>query len=340
MIKTDVIIIGAGPVGLFAVHQLGIKGLKAEVIDNLDKAGGQCIELYPEKPIYDIPAVPECTGKELTDNLLKQIKPFKTNFHYSERVDEVIKDKDNWIIKTNRGKNFTAPNIIIAGGVGSFEPRKLTLKDAEKFEGKSVFYSITDKEFFKNKNISIFGGGDSALDWALELSKTSQVTLIHRRNEFRGAPHTLSEIKKLEEQGKISIKTPCQITSIEGDKIIKSIDIKYDNEKTEKIKTDLILSFFGLIMKLGPIAEWGLNMDKKVISVNSNNFQTNKPGIFAVGDICSYPGKLKLILSGFHEVALASVECFKRARPNEKYRFEFTTSSKTIQERLGRELKK
>jgi len=340
MIKTDVIIIGAGPVGLFAVHQLGIKGLKAEVIDNLDKAGGQCIELYPEKPIYDIPAVPECTGKELTDNLLKQIKPFKTNFHYSERVDEVIKDKDNWIIKTNKGKNFTAPNIIIAGGVGSFEPRKLTLKDAEKFEGKSVFYSITDKEFFKNKNISIFGGGDSALDWALELSKTSQVTLIHRRNEFRGAPHTLSEIKKLEEQGKISIKTPCQITSIEGDKIIKSIDIKYDNEKTEKIKTDLILSFFGLIMKLGPIAEWGLNMDKKVISVNSNNFQTNKPGIFAVGDICSYPGKLKLILSGFHEVALASVECFKRARPNEKYRFEFTTSSKTIQERLGRELKK
>ena len=340
MIKTDVIIIGAGPVGLFAVHQLGIKGLKAEVIDNLDKAGGQCIELYPEKPIYDIPAVPECTGKELTDNLLKQIKPFKTNFHYSERVDEVIKDKDNWIIKTNKGKNFTAPNIIIAGGVGSFEPRKLTLKDAEKFEGKSVFYSITDKEFFKNKNISIFGGGDSALDWALELSKTSQVTLIHRRNEFRGAPHTLSEIKKLEEQGKISIKTPCQITSIEGDKIIKSIDIKYDNEKTEKIKTDLILSFFGLIMKLGPIAEWGLNMDKKVISVNSNNFQTNKPGIFAVGDICSYPGKLKLILSGFHEVALASVECFKRARPNEKYRFEFTTSSKTIQERLGRKLKK
>ena len=339
MIKTDVIIIGAGPVGLFAVHQLGIKGLKAEVIDNLDRAGGQCIELYPEKPIYDIPAVPECTGKELTDNLLKQIAPFKTNFHYSERVDEVIKDKDNWIIKTNKGKNFTAPNIIIAGGVGSFEPRKLPLKDAEKFEGKSVFYSITDKEFFKNKNISIFGGGDSALDWALEMSKTSKVTLVHRRNEFRGAPHTLSEIKKLEEQGKISIKTPCQITSIEGNENIKSIDIKYDNEKTEKIKTDLILGFFGLIMKLGPIAEWGLNMDKKVISVNSNNFQTNKAGIFAVGDICSYPGKLKLILSGFHEVALASVECFKRARPNEKYKFEFTTSSKTIQGRLGREPK-
>ncbi len=340
MIKTDVIIIGAGPVGLFAVHQLGIKGLKAEVIDNLDKAGGQCIELYPEKPIFDIPAVPECTGKELTDNLLKQISPFKTNFHYCERVDEVIQEKDNWIVKTNKDKSFIAPNIIIAGGVGSFEPRKLSLKNAEKFEGKSVFYSVTNKDFFKNKNISIFGGGDSALDWSLELSKYSTVTLIHRRNEFRGAPHTLSEIKKLEEQGKLSIKTPCQLISIEGTEDIKSIDIKYDDEKIEKIKTDTILSFFGLIMKLGPIAEWGLNMDKKVISVNSTNFQTNKAGIFAVGDICSYPGKLKLILSGFHEVALASVECFKRARPNEKYRFEFTTSSKIIQERLGRKSEK
>jgi thioredoxin reductase (NADPH) len=339
MIKTDVIIVGAGPVGLFAVHQLGIKGLKAEVIDNLDKAGGQCIELYPEKPIYDIPAVPECTGKELTDNLLKQIKPFQTNFHYNERVDEVTQDKNNWIIKTNKNKKIIAPNIIIAGGVGSFEPRKLSLKDAEKFEGKSVFYSVTDKELLKNKNISIFGGGDSALDWALELSKTSKINLIHRRNEFRGAPHTLSEIKKLEKQGKISIKTPCQINSIDGEKNIKSIEIKYDDNKIEKLDTDIILGFFGLIMKLGPIAEWGLNMDKKVISVNTNNFETNKAGIFAVGDICTYPGKLKLILSGFHEVALASVECFKRARPNEKYRFEFTTSSKTIQERLGREKK-
>jgi len=339
MIKTDVIIIGAGPVGLFAVHQLGIKGLKAEVIDNLDKAGGQCIELYPEKPIYDIPAVPECTGKELTGNLLKQISPFQSNFHYNERVDEVIQDKENWVIKTSKGKKFIAPNVIIAGGVGSFEPRKLTLKEAEKFENKSIFYSVTNKEIFKNKSISIFGGGDSALDWALELSKSSKVTLLHRRNEFRGAPHTLSEIKKLEKQGKISIKTPCQINSIDGEKNIKSIEIKYDDNKIEKLDTDIILGFFGLIMKLGPIAEWGLNMDKKVISVNTNNFETNKAGIFAVGDICTYPGKLKLILSGFHEVALASVECFKRARPNEKYRFEFTTSSKTIQERLGREKK-
>tara|TARA_B100001059_G_C17761523_1_gene543128 strand:+ start:127 stop:1140 length:1014 start_codon:yes stop_codon:yes gene_type:complete len=336
MIKTDVIIIGAGPVGLFAVHQLGIKGLKSIVVDNLDKAGGQCIELYPDKPIYDIPAVPECTGEELTKSLLEQIKPFNTKFFYNERVDEVKQDKENWFVKTNNKNEFTAPNIIIAGGVGSFEPRKLALKDAEKFEGKSIFYAVKDKNFFKNKNITIFGGGDSALDWTLELSKFSKINLIHRRDEFRGAPHTLSEIKKLEKDGKISIKTPCQLVSIEGNENIESITIKYDNEKTEKIKTDIILSFFGLIMKLGPIAEWGLNMEKKTIAVNPENFETNKKGIFAAGDICSYPGKLKLILSGFHEVALASVECFKRARPNEKYRFEFTTSSKNIQERLGK----
>ena len=336
MIKKDVIIIGAGPVGLFAVHQLGIKGLTSIVIDNLDKAGGQCIELYPDKPIYDIPAIPECTGKELTDKLLEQIKPFKTKFYFNERVEEVKKDKDNWLVKTNNQNEFQAPNIIIAGGVGSFEPRKLSLKEAENFEGKSVFYAVRNKDQFKNKNISIFGGGDSALDWALELSKFSKITLVHRRNEFRGAPHTLSEIKKLEDQGKLSIKTPCQLESIEGDNNITSITLKYDDGKKEKVQTNIILSFFGLIMKLGPIAEWGLNMEKKTISVNSENFETSEKGIFAVGDICTYPGKLKLILSGFHEVALATVECFKRARPNEKYRFEFTTSSKTIQDRLGK----
>ena len=336
MKKTDTIIIGAGPVGLFAVHQLGIKGLKSIVIDNLDKAGGQCIELYPDKPIYDIPAVPECTGEELTKKLLEQIKPFNTEFFLNERVEEVKQDKENWIVKTNNNNEFLAPNIIIAGGVGSFEPRKLSVKEAEKFEGKSLFYAVRNKEQFKNKNISIFGGGDSALDWALELSKFSKINLIHRREEFRGAPHTFSEIKKLEKDGKISIKTPCQLDSIEGDTNIKSITLKFDDGKTEKIKTDIVLSFFGLIMKLGPIAEWGLNMNKKTIEVNPENFQTNKKGIFAAGDICTYPGKLKLILSGFHEVALASVECFKRARPNEKYRFEFTTSSKNIQERLGK----
>ena len=337
MKKKDVIIVGAGPVGLFAVHQLGIKGLNAVVIDNLDKIGGQCIELYPDKPIYDIPGVPECTGKELTDKLLEQIKPFKTEFFLNERVDEVRQDnKDEWTVKTNKGNEFLSPNIIIAGGVGSFEPRKLPIKEAEKFEGKYLFYSVKNKDDFKGKNITVFGGGDSALDWALELSKFSKINLIHRRNEFRGAPHTLSELKKLEKEGKVLIKTPCQLDAIDGEENIKSITLKFEDGKVEKINTDIVLSFFGLIMKLGPIAEWGLNMDKKTVQVNSENFQTNKKGIFAAGDICSYPGKLKLILSGFHEVALASVECFKRARPNEKYRFEFTTASKTIQERLGK----
>ena len=339
MIKTDVVIVGAGPVGLFAVHQLGIKGLKAEVIDNLDKVGGQCIELYPDKPIYDIPAIPECTGKELTENLLKQIKPFKTNFHLNDRVQEVSNENNSWVVKTNKNKVFIAPNIIIAGGVGSFEPRKISLKESEKYEGKGIFYSVSDKNKFKGKKVVIFGGGDSALDWTLELSKISKVTLIHRRDEFRGAPHTLNEIKKLEKAGKLQIKTKYQISSIEGNVNIKSITIKNDEEKTIKINTDYVLGFFGLIMQLGPIAEWGLNMNKKTISVNTENFQTNKKGIFAIGDICSYPGKERLILSGFHEAALASVECFKRARPNEKYRFQFTTSSKEIQERLGRKPK-
>ena len=336
MIKTDVIIIGAGPVGLFTVHQLGIKGLRCAVIDNLDKAGGQCIELYPDKPIYDIPAVPECTGEELTNKLLIQIKPFDAEMHLNERVNEVHQEGESWKVKTNNNLEFLAPSIIIAGGVGSFEPRKLSLKDTDKFEGKSIFYSVRNKDDFKNKNISIFGGGDSALDWALELSKSSKITIIHRRKDFRGAQHTVEQIRKLEKQGKIIIKTPFQLDDVEGNEKIQSITIKDENGKSEKIKTDIILSFFGLVMKLGPIAKWGLNMDKKNISVNPNNFETNKKGIFAVGDICTYPGKLKLILSGFHEVALASVECFKRARPNEKFKFEFTTSSKAIKDRLGK----
>jgi thioredoxin reductase (NADPH) len=335
MIKTDAIIIGAGPTGLFAVHQLGIIGLKCEIIDNLDRSGGQCIELYPDKPIYDIPAIPKCTGEELTNGLLKQIEPFKAGFHLGQRVEEIKKENNFWTLKTNKGNIFSAPNIIIAGGVGSFEPRKLTLKEAEKFEGSQIFYSVTNKAIFQNKKISIFGGGDSALDWALELSKSNEITLIHRRTEFRGAAHTLSEIKQKEKEGKIIIKTPYNLKSIEGEKKMSGIEIEHEDGKLEKIKTDYILSFFGLVMKLGPIADWGLNIEKKNIPVNTKNFQTNKEGIFAVGDICTYPGKLKLILSGFHEAALAARACFKRAKPNETYRFEFTTASKNIHDRLG-----
>ena len=335
MIKTDVLIIGAGPVGIFAVQQLGLIGLKSEVVDNLDKIGGQCIELYPDKPIYDIPALPECTGQSLTENLLEQIKPFKTNFHLNERVQEITKEDKNWKIQTSGKKIFLAPNIIIAAGVGSFEPRKFLIKEAEKFENKGVFYSIKDKSFFNNKKVCIFGGGDSALDWAIELSKFADVTLLHRREEFRGAEHSTSVVKQLEKEGKLKIKTPFQINSIEGDSNITGITVKTEEGKIEKIATDCVLGFFGLIMKLGPIAEWGLNLDKKTIPVNTESFQTNKEGIFAIGDICTYPGKLKLILSGFHEGALAARACFKLARPNEKYRFEFTTTSKALQGRLG-----
>ena len=335
MINTDVLVIGAGPVGLFCVHQLGIIGLKCEVVDNLDKKGGQCIELYPDKPIYDIPAIPECTGEELTNSLIEQIKPFKTNFHLSDRVEEIKKENNNWLIKTIKGKEFKAPNIIIAGGVGSFEPRKFLAKECKKFEGKEILYSVKDKTIFKDKTVSIFGGGDSALDWAIELSGNSNVKLIHRRDEFRGAQSSVNKVKQLEKQGKIEILTPYQLSSVEGENKIKNIDIKHDDESIKKIETDYVLGFFGLIMQLGPIVNWGLNLDKKHIPVNTENFETNQKGIFAIGDICTYKGKVKLILSGFHEGALAARGCFKYARPDEKLRFEFSTTSKSIHKRLG-----
>ena len=335
MNKTDVLIIGAGPTGLFCAHQLGIIGLNCEIVDNLDKAGGQCIELYPDKPIYDIPAVPECTGEELTNNLINQLKPFDIKFHLNERVDEIKKENESWFVKTNNGTSFNTPNVIIAGGVGSFEPRKFTPKECEKFEGKSIFYSIKDKNVFKNKIVSIFGGGDSALDWAVELSNNSKVNLIHRRDEFRGAQSTLDKVYELEKAGKIKLFTKYQLKSVKGNDQIDSIDIEHDNKEIQNLKSDYVLGFFGLIMQLGPIANWGLNLNKKTIEVDTEKFETNQKGIYAVGDICTYPGKLKLILSGFHEGALAARACFKLARPNEKYRFEFTTSSKKIKDRLG-----
>ena len=335
MIKTDALIIGAGPTGLFTAHQLKLIGLGCEIVDNLDKIGGQCIELYPDKPIYDIPAVPECTGEELTNNLINQIKTFNIPIHLSERVDEVKKENDNWIVKTNGGKTFITPNVIIAGGVGSFEPRKFAPKECEKFENQSILYSIKDKKIFEGKTVSIFGGGDSALDWAVELSKNSKVNLIHRRDDFRGAQSTVDKVNKLAKSGTINLYTKYQLANVGGEKSLDSIDIKHDNGDIKNIKTDFALGFFGLIMQLGPIANWGLNIDKKTIEVDTEKFETNQKGIYAVGDICNYPGKLKLILSGFHEGALAARACFKLARPDEKYRFEFTTSSKTIKNRLG-----
>jgi thioredoxin reductase (NADPH) len=335
MIKTDVLIIGAGPTGLFCAHQLGIIGLSCEIVDNLDKPGGQCIELYPDKPIYDIPAVPECTGEELTTNLLQQIKPFNVKFHLNERVEELKKVESRWHVKTSSKQEFDVASIVIAGGVGSFEPRKFALKECEKYEKTSVFYSIKDKAIFKDKIISIFGGGDSALDWAIELSNTSKVNLIHRRDGFSGAESSVQKVKELNDQGKINLYTKYQIDSVSGDSNIQSVKIKHDDGETKEFKTDYVLGFFGLIMQLGPILDWGLNIDKKAVEVNTKNFETNIDGIFAIGDICTYPGKLKLILSGFHEGALAARGCFKYAKPDEKLRFEFTTTSKAAQERLG-----
>ncbi|MDA9667724.1 NAD(P)/FAD-dependent oxidoreductase [Candidatus Pelagibacter sp.] len=335
MIKIDALIIGAGPTGLFTAHQLKLIGLSCEIVDNLDKIGGQCIELYPDKPIYDIPAVPECTGEELTNNLINQIKTFNIPIHLSERVDEVKKENDIWLVKTNAGKTFSTPNVIIAGGVGSFEPRKFAPKECEKFENQSILYSIKDKKIFEGKTVSIFGGGDSALDWAVELSKTSKVNLIHRRDDFRGAQSTVDKIHELAKLGTINLYTKYQLASVNGENNFESIDIKHDDGEIKNVKTDFALGFFGLIIQLGPIANWGLNIDKKTIEVDTEKFETNQKGIYAVGDICNYPGKLKLILSGFHEGALAARACFKLARPDEKYRFEFTTSSKTIKNRLG-----
>ena len=335
MNKKDVLIIGAGPTGLFCAHQLGIIGLSCEIVDNLDKAGGQCIELYPDKPIYDIPAIPECTGEELTNNLLQQIKPFDVKFHLNERVELLKKIDNRWHVKTSGNQEFDVASIVIAGGVGSFEPRKFPVKDCEKFEGNYLFYSIKDKTIFKDKAISIFGGGDSALDWAIELSNTSTVNLIHRREGFSGAESSVQKVKELNEQGKLNLYTKYQIDSLSGENKIVSVKIKHDEGEIKEIKTDYVLGFFGLIMQLGPILDWGLNINKKKIEVNTENFETNINGIFAIGDICSYPGKLKLILSGFHEGALAARGCFKYAKPNEKLRFEFSTTSKAAQERLG-----
>jgi thioredoxin reductase (NADPH) len=256
MNKTDALIIGAGPTGLFTAHQLKLIGLNCEIVDNLDKIGGQCIELYPDKPIYDIPAVPECTGEELTNNLINQIKTFNIPIHLNERVDEVKKEDNNWLVKTNAGKTFITPNVIIAGGVGSFEPRKFAPKECEKYENQSILYSVKDKKVFEGKTVSIFGGGDSALDWAVELSKNSKVNLIHRRDDFRGAQSTVDKVHELAKSGTINLYTKYQLVNVNGEKNLKNIDIKHDDGENKNIETDFALGFFGLIMQLGPIANW------------------------------------------------------------------------------------
>ena len=335
-IKTDCLIIGAGPVGLFAIFELGILGLSAQVVDNLDKIGGQCAELYPDKPIYDIPGLPECTGLSLVENLQKQIEPFKTQFHLNERIDAIKNDKDLWLVTTSKGKVFVTPNIFIAGGIGSFEPRKPPLENVTKYEDKGVSYSVSDKNFYKDKKVIIFGGGDSALDWTVELAKiANQVVLIHRRDEFKAVNHTVKQMRELVKEGKVILHTKNQIEDVIGEDQVKKCIIKNNEGNLTEIDCDEILIFHGLKMELGPINDWGLNLYEKQIEVNTENFQTNLPGVFAMGDISYYPGKLKLILSGFHEASLAAQEAFRRARPDETLTFRYTTSSKDIHEKLG-----
>jgi len=334
--ETDVVIIGAGPVGLFAVFELGLLDMKCHVIDILDKPGGQCAELYPEKPIYDIPGMPSVLGQELVDSLMKQIEPFSPTFHLSSMVQEINKIDDIfWELKTDSDEVFKTKTIIIAGGGGSFLPKKPPIKEIENFENNSVFYSIKNKEKFRDKDLVIVGGGDSALDWVLNLEPIAKrITLIHRRDQFRAAPDSVKKIFSLIESDKIDFIIG-QVSSLNGkDGILESLKCKTKDTEVE-VSCDALLPFFGLTMKLGPIANWGLNLNENLITVDTEKFETNEKGIFAIGDINTYPGKLKLILCGFHEAALMSQQAYKYVYPGEKLTFQYTTSSSDLKKKLG-----
>ena len=338
--ETDIIIIGAGPVGLFAVFELGLLGLKAHLIDALDKPGGQCAELYPEKPIYDIPALPVVTGQELTDRLLEQIAPFSPVFHLNQTADSLEKSNDgDWTIATDQGTKIKAPVIVIAAGGGSFTPKRPPLQGIEDFEGKSIFYAVRQKSHFAGKDLVIAGGGDSALDWALALHKEAKsITLVHRRDEFRAAPDSVEKMRALVAAGDMRLEI-AQISGLNGaDGQISSLSLKpskKDDGAPFDIQCDALLAFYGLTMKLGPIAEFGLNLERNFIPVDTEKFETSQPGIFSIGDINTYPGKLKLILSGFHEAALMSQAAFRIIHPDQKLRFQYTTSSSDLQKKLG-----
>jgi len=334
--KTDVIIIGAGPVGLFAVFELGLLDMKCHLIDILDVPGGQCAELYPEKPIYDIPAIPVCTGQELTDKLLEQIQPFEPIFHLGQMAESIVKSKNgNWIVTTDGDVSLEAPVIVIAAGGGSFVPKKPPLKDIDEYEGNSIFYSVKKMEIFRNKNLVIAGGGDSALDWTLSLQPIAKsLTLVHRRDDFRAAPDTIKKMRNLVSKNKMALEI-AQLKEIKGSSgNIESLRVKGDRGEYD-IDCDMLLAFYGLTMKLGPVANFGINLDRNVIPVDTEKFETDVEGIFAIGDINHYPGKLKLILSGFHEAALMAQHAFKYVYPDRRLRFQYTTSSSDLQEKLG-----
>ena len=335
-IETDILIIGAGPVGLFTVFEAGLLGLKCHLVDNLDKIGGQCIELYPEKPIYDIPGVPNQTGKEHINSLLKQIEPFDYEVHLNQRVDRIEQSGDYWIAETTDGISFKTLNIFIAAGAGSFEPRKPPVESPDKFLGKGIDYAVRSVDKYKDKDIVIFGGGDSALDWSVELAnKAKSIKLVHRRDDFRGAEHTENKMRNFVSSGEIELKIPFVIKSIVGNKSFEGVEImNFETKETEVINCDEALFFFGLSKQLGPINDWEIDLNERKVQVDTEKFETNQKGIFAVGDINTYPGKLDLILCGFHETTLAVQEAFKRINPGERVPFGYTTSNKSLQEKL------
>ncbi len=338
MITTDVVIVGAGPCGLFQVFELGLLGLKAEVVDSIRQPGGQCSELYPDKPIYDIPAIPVCSGDELTERLLKQIEPFECGIHLGEEVRVVERQSDDsFCIETGGGKKFGAKAIVIAGGVGSFQPRPLRLPNADDFANTTLHYRVRDPNQFAGKKLAILGGGDSALDWVLELvDDTDHLTLVHRRDEYRAVPDSVKKMRNLVESGRMDVIENAKVTAINGDgNQISSITIQPKDGEAIEIAVDHVLVFFGLAPKLGPIAEWGLDINRKTINVDTEKFETSEPGIYAVGDINFYPGKKKLILCGFHEAALAAFAIKQRIEPDKKVHVQYTTTSPIMHQRLG-----
>jgi len=339
----DILVVGAGPVGLFTVFEAGLLGLKCHLIDNLDKIGGQCAELYPEKPIYDIPGVPFQTAQQHVDALIEQIKPFEYEISLNERVDSISEESNEnnitrWRVATSDGQEFITKNIFIAAGAGSFEPRRPpNVENPDALMENGVSYAVQSKKRYENKDVVIFGGGDSALDWTVELADIAKsISLVHRRDAFRGAQHTEAQMRELVKQGKVSLLTPYQIHSIIGDDKVTGAELKnFDTKEIEEVAADELLFLFGLNKKLGPILDWELELKEKKISVNTENFQTNKDGIFAVGDINDYPGKLDLILCGFHETTLAVQEAYRRIHPGERVPFGYTTSNTKLQRKLG-----
>ena len=341
LIETDAVIVGAGPVGLFQVFELGLLEIKAHIIDSLAYPGGQCVELYPDKPIYDIPAVPVCTGQELTDSLLKQIEPFGATFHLGQEVTAVQRQPDRrFLVETSKGTRLLTKTVFIAGGVGSFQPRTLKVDGIEKFDDTQLFYRVRNPAQFKDRNLVIVGGGDSALDWALNFAqegpnKAESVILIHRRDGFRAAPANVAKMKELCDAYEMQFMVG-QVTGFEeSDGRMQQIKVTGGDGVTRSVPLDMLLVFFGLSPKLGPIAEWGLNIERKQVVVDTEKFETNEPGIFAVGDINTYPGKKKLILSGFHEAALAAFGASPYVFPEKRVLLQYTTTSPKLHKVLG-----